>query len=141
MLITVYRPTTYMHDIENRQDIEILINSFYDKVKKDETIGFIFNNIIGDDWSHHLPIMYNFWDMVLFSKPGYGGNPTRAHVDMDKRIPLEQEHFDRWLELWNGTIDGLFTGENADQAKNRGALMANLIRIKIQMSRDGNLIQ
>jgi hemoglobin len=69
-------------------------------VRKDDKIGFIFNDIIGEDWSHHLPVMYQFWDMVLFSTPGYAGNPTKKHVDIDKRIPLNKEHFDRWLELW-----------------------------------------
>ena len=73
-------------DIENIADIEILVNSFYDKVKQDDKIGFIFNQIIGSDWSHHLPRMYHFWNMVLFSQPGYGGNPTRVHVDLDKKI-------------------------------------------------------
>jgi hemoglobin len=130
-----------MKDIENRTDIELLVNSFYDKVKADDKIGFIFNTIIGDDWSHHLPVMYQFWDMVLFTTPGYAGNPTRKHVELDKRIPLSKEHFDRWLELWNKTIDELFEGENAAQARNRAMLMANLIHIKIEASRDGKLIQ
>jgi len=128
-------------DIANKADIEILINSFYDKVKTDDTIGFIFNQIIGNDWSHHLPVMYHFWNMVLFSQPGYGGNPTRTHVDLDKKIQLQKEHFDRWLLLWNETIDSLYEGEIANEAKNRGMLMANLISIKVEMGRDGKLIQ
>ena len=118
-------------DIENKADIEILINSFYDKVKQDGRIGFIFNDIIGSDWSHHLPVMYDFWNMVLFSKPGYAGNPTRKHVELDKRIPLKKEHFDQWLVLWNETVDKLYAGEHADLAKNRASLMANLISMKI----------
>ena len=128
-------------DLTNKADIELLINSFYDKVKKDDKIGFIFNTIIGADWSHHLPVMYDFWNMVLFSQPGYAGNPTRAHVDMDKKIPLEKEHFDRWLELWNETVDSLYAGEHVDLAKNRAMLMANLISMKVEMGREGNLVQ
>ncbi len=130
-----------MRDIENKDDIEILINSFYEKVKKDEKIGFIFNDTVGNDWSHHLPVMYHFWDMVLFSKPGYEGSPVRKHVELDKHIKLEKEHFDRWLELWNGTIDALYAGEMADHAKNKAALMANLIHLKVEMSRTDNFIQ
>lgn len=126
-----------MKDIQNKADIEVLINTFYDKVRKDETIGHIFNKIIGDDWSHHLPVMYNFWDLVLFSTPGYGGNPVKKHVEMDKRIALEQNHFDQWLKLWNETVDHLFTGEYADMAKNKASLMANLIHMKVDMGRDG----
>ncbi len=130
-----------MNDIENKADIETLINSFYDKVKLDDDIGFIFNDIIGADWSHHLPVMYQFWDMVLFSKPGYAGNPTRKHVEIDKKIHLEKAHFDRWLQLWNETVDSLYAGEIADMAKNKAMLMANLINMKVEMGRDGNLIQ
>jgi hemoglobin len=130
-----------MKDILSKDDIISLIDSFYDKVKTDDKIGFIFNQAIGADWSHHLPVMYNFWDMVLFSKPGYAGNPTRVHVELDKKIPLTQAHFDRWLELWNATVDHLFAGENAELAKNRAALMASLINTKVHMSHDGNLIQ
>ena len=128
-------------DITDKSDIEVLINFFYDKVKKDDQIGFIFNKIIGSDWSRHLPVMYDFWNMVLFSKPGYAGNPTRRHVDIDKNIKLEKVHFDRWVELWNETVDNLYTGQVADDAKNRAALMANLIHIKVQAGRDGKLIQ
>jgi hemoglobin len=126
-----------MKDISNRADIELLINTFYDSVKTDETIGHIFNTIIGTDWSHHLPIMYNFWDMVLFSNPGYAGNPVKKHVEADKRSHFSKEHFDHWLVLWYKTIDQQFAGEIADMAKNKAALMANLINMKIEMSRTG----
>lgn len=126
-----------MNDITNRTDIEQLINTFYDRVRKDEVIGYIFNTAIGNDWSHHLPIMYQFWDMVLFSAPGYAGSPVRKHTDLDKRMPIEKRHFDRWLELWNETIDSLFAGEIADMAKNKASLMANLIHMKVEMSREG----
>jgi len=126
-----------MKDLANRQDIELLINTFYDSVKKDELIGHIFNKAIGNDWSHHLPVMYNFWDMVLFTTPGYAGSPVKAHVDLHKTMPLHKEHFDRWLVLWNETVDLLFSGEYADMAKNKAALMANLIHMKVEMSNNG----
>ena len=129
------------HDIRDKSDIELLVNSFYDRVKKDALIGFIFNNTIGPDWSHHLPIMYHFWNMVLFSAPGYAGSPVKKHVDLDKNIRLEKEHFERWQQLWDGTVDELFAGEIADMAKNKASLMANLISIKVEMGRTGNLIQ
>ena len=130
-----------MGDIQGREDIEILINTFYEKVKNDDKIGHIFTQIIGSDWSHHLPVMYSFWDMVLFSKAGYAGNPTRKHLEINTRTPLHPEHFDRWLQLWNGNADSLFTGPNADMAKNKAMLMANLISMKVEMAQDGRLIQ
>ena len=52
-------------DIQSRADIELLINTFYDKVKNDDVIGYIFNNVVNVNWEHHLPIMYNFWEFSL----------------------------------------------------------------------------
>ncbi|WP_345083541.1 group III truncated hemoglobin [Nemorincola caseinilytica] len=126
-----------MNDITNRTDIEHLIDTFYSKVRKDDLLGPIFDTIIGNDWSHHLPIMYKFWDMVLFSAPGYAGSPVRKHTDIDKKMPMDRPHFDRWLAIWIETVDEMFVGEYADMAKNKASLMANLIHMKIQMSREG----
>jgi hemoglobin len=130
-----------MHDIENEAHVKKLIDTFYDKVRKDAVIGHIFNEIIGTHWDKHLPTMYQFWNMVLLSKPGYEGYPTKKHMDVDKRIPLHQEHFDRWILLWDETVDAHFKGTNATHAKEKAKLMAELIMIKIDDSRTGNVIQ
>ena len=50
-----------MKAINNREDIELLVNKFYEKVKVDETIGYIFNEIANINWDKHLPKMYDFW--------------------------------------------------------------------------------
>src|SRR5579871_4771245 len=105
-------------DIENAEDIELLVNSFYNQVKADGVIGYIFNETIGADWSHHLPIMYRFWNSVLFGKLGYSGHPVNKHVELSRKIPLHQEHFNRWLQMWNETVDSLFEGDIAALAKN-----------------------
>ncbi len=127
-------------DIAGRDDVELLVNSFYEVVRADGTVGYIFHDIIGEDWSHHLPIMYQFWESVLLQKPGYTGNPVKKHIDIDKKIPLNKEHFNRWLEIWNATVDRLFEGPIADDAKNRGMLMANMLDMKIVMARDAKFI-
>lgn len=129
-----------IQDITNRQDIEQLVNTFYDKVKADTTIGHIFQTIIGDDWSHHLPVMYSFWETVLLGKAGYVGNPIKKHIDFDKQIPLEKAHYDRWQALWNETVDTLFAGPIADDAKYKAGNMVNLISMKVVMARDGKSI-
>ncbi|MGN6567915.1 MAG: group III truncated hemoglobin [Flavipsychrobacter sp.] len=128
------------NDILSPEDIKLLVDSFYDKVRADDVIGYIFNDIIGDDWSHHLPIMYQFWGSVLLSIPGYAGNVIKKHIDIDKQIPLQQQHYDRWVQLWTETVDQFFAGENAEQAKNRANLMIHLINMKVQMARSGKSI-
>ncbi len=127
-------------DISNRKDIEQLVNSFYDDVKKDETIGWIFQEIIGEDWSQHLPIMYQFWETVLFGVASYRGNPVQKHVQLDKKTPLQNEHYQRWLSLWMNKIDELFEGTIANKAKDKAGTMLQLIKMKVEASRSGTSI-
>jgi hemoglobin len=129
------------NDISTPADVELLVNTFYDKVKQDALLGPLFYAVIGPDWSHHLPKMYRFWNMVLLTLPGYEGYPTRVHVEMSRNNPLAQAHFDKWLVLWRQTVDSLFSGELADQAKDRAELMANLIHIKVEDAAKGGYIQ
>jgi hemoglobin len=129
-----------MNDIANIDHIVLLVNSFYDDVKKDETIGYIFHQIIGEDWSHHLPVMYQFWNTVLFGEAGYTGNPVRKHIELDKITPLKEEHFARWYELWIQTVDRLYDGQKAEKAKERAKAMLQLISMKIQWAREGKSI-
>ncbi len=127
-------------DIQGRDNIEQLVNSFYDKVKKDDTIGYIFMNIIGENWSHHLPIMYQFWETILLSVPGYTGNPVKKHVEIDRKIKLEDGYYEKWLSLWKETVDELFSGPIAEEAKKRAKLMMDLIRYKVLWAREGKTI-
>ncbi len=128
-------------DITTREDVETLVNAFYDKVKKDETIGYIFNENIGMDWSHHLPRMYSFWSLVLLDEPGYTGNTVSKHIELDKKTPLEEAHYNKWVELWNSTVDSLYRGPKADEAKKRAMLMKDLIKFKVEWARTGKSLQ
>lgn len=130
-----------MTDIQNREDIELLVNSFYDEVRRDAVIGFIFDEIIGSDWSHHLPVMYRFWESILLHSASYQGQPVLRHILVDQRIPLVKAHFDQWLLLWNRTVDSLFAGDVAADAKKRASLMISLIQLKIRDARKPGYIQ
>jgi hemoglobin len=110
-----------MKDIENRQDIDTLLQHFYDKALTDEVIGYIFT-AAKLDLEHHLPIIGDFWDSMIFGKKDYqlrGRNPMQIHLDLHQKTALTAEHFDRWLKLWAATVDELFTGERADLIKMR----------------------
>ena len=53
-------------DIETGSDIKWLIDHFYEKVKTDPVIGYIFTREMKVNWDKHLPVMYNFWENALF---------------------------------------------------------------------------
>ena len=127
-----------MSDLNNRKDIENLVDSFYRKVLADEIIGFIFTEVVKLDWVKHIPRMYDFWETTLFHKTTYKGNPLAVHIEINKKIKLEKKHFDRWLMLFNQAVDSLFIGKNAEQVKVRALSIATIIQIKIQKSIEKN---
>lgn len=116
-----------MKAIENRTDVNLLVNSFYANIRKDDLLGPIFNDQIPEDhWPAHLEKLTDFWMTNLFGIPAFKGNPTQAHRDLDKKhhYSIEQNHFGKWLQLWFTTIESLFEGEIADRAKNAARKMA-----------------
>ena len=123
-----------MKDITNNQDIQLLVNTFYDKVKTSE-IGFFFTDLAKVNWEKHLPKMYIFWESVLFATVKFDGNPMGAHYPIIEMAAMEKQHFDTWLKLWKETVDQLFSGEIADSAKNKAENIANLMAYKMEMAR------
>jgi len=115
-------------DISGKEDIQLLVDTFYSRVRKDELIGPIFNERIGENWPHHLSKLYGFWEAILFGSNTYSGRPFPPHA----QLPIEAGHFARWLYLFHTTIDQLFEGEKAKEAKTRAASMAALFHHKIE---------
>lgn len=118
-------------DIETRRDIELLVNTFYDKVKVDPIIGPIFMDVFLVHWEKHLPVMFDFWENALFYTGSYSGNPMIVHQKVHRLFPLNDEHFKRWLLLFTGTVDELFEGAKAVLAKQRAISIATVMKIKI----------
>ncbi len=128
-------------DITSREDVELLIDSFYKKVVVDDVIGYVFTEVIALNWSTHIPIMNDFWCSILLGERKYNGHPMQKHVALSKQTKLEQKHFDRWLMLWNQTIEENFAGANANEAVKRAQLMGSLMMHKISESESSRFIQ
>lgn len=124
-----------MKQLESREDIENLVNFFYEKVQKDATIGFFFNDVAKVDWSHHLPKMYSFWETLLFGQISYKGNPMSKHFPINAEVPIEKFHFAHWIKLWTETVEENFTGEMAELAVYKATNIANLMGHKMEVAR------
>ena len=122
-------------DISSLEDIQLLVNTFYGQIQENELLGPIFNGKIGDRWPEHLEKMYRFWQTVLLSEHTYYGSPFGPHA----RLPVSQLHFDTWLSTWYTTIDSLFQGVKAEEAKWRGEKMAAMFLSKIEYYRDNGI--
>lgn len=109
-------------DILTEADVEVLVHTFYDKVRQDNILASVFNDVISD-WDFHLTKMITFWSTILLYTRQYKDDPMPKHLP----LPIGREHFDRWLQLFNQTIDELFNGQIADNARKRAASIARIM--------------
>lgn len=123
-------------EIDSINDIQLLVNEFYGKVRQDALLKDIFEGIIQDRWPEHLNKMYNFWQTVLLGEHTYRGTPFPPHAVM----PVEIEHFQRWLQHWTETVDTYFYGEKAERAVWQGQRMAEMFLSKIRYMRDNDAV-
>jgi hemoglobin len=79
--------------------IRILVHTFYDRVRADTLIGPIFEARV-ENWPEHLEKLCDFWSNVVLRTRRYDGRPMQKHL----RLPLEEAHFDRWLELFRVAV-------------------------------------
>lgn len=121
-----------LNDITNLDDIKLLVNTFYDNVRKNELIGPVFNEKIQDRWPEHLEKMYRFWETVLLEVHTYSGSPFPPHA----QLPVAKEHFEQWMSIFTATADSLFKGPIADEAKWRAGKMAEMFNYKIEYFRN-----
>jgi hemoglobin len=121
-------------EILTLEDIKLLVDTFYGKVRNNPLIGPIFNERIQDRWPIHLEKMYSFWQTVLLEEYTYNGRPFPPHATM----PIGHEHFEQWLALFAETVDELFTGDKADEAKWRAGKMAELFESKLNYFRNNS---
>jgi len=118
-------------DITGRVEIEKLVNSFYEKVNKDKSLSPIFADV---HWEVHLPVMYDFWENVMFHTGNYSGNPMVKHHMVHQKHPLTKQHFEMWLLLFEETVDDFFSGPNAILIKERARNIAIIMEMKIIVS-------
>ncbi|HRI03452.1 MAG TPA: group III truncated hemoglobin [Pyrinomonadaceae bacterium] len=117
-----------MNDIESRVDIDHLMRVFYERALADEVIGYIFTDVAKLELAHHLPIIGDFWEALLFRSGDYarrGRNPLEVHRQLHLRSAFEPKHFSRWLELFVQCVDEEFEGERAEFIKMRAHAIAN----------------
>lgn len=121
-------------DIIHIDDIKLLVDRFYEKIREDNLLKDIFNDKIQDRWPQHLEKMYRFWQTVLLEEHTYYGSPFLPHA----KLPVSKEHFNGWLKLFNETVDELFIGEKANRAKWQGERMAEMFHSKIEYFKNNN---
>ena len=114
------------------------MDAFYEQVRADDILGVIFDDVAHVDWERHLPKMYAFWESVLFGAPGFKGNPLAMHRELARHTPLTSVEFDRWLDRFHATLDSLFAGPMAEEARCRAVRIAAVMQHGIAQDASGD---
>ncbi|MDF2450592.1 MAG: globin [Bacteroidota bacterium] len=114
-------------DIQTLEDIQLMVNTFYERIRENELLGPIFKDRIENRWPEHLEKMYRFWQTILLEEHTYHGAPFPPHATM----PVNEIHFTTWVQIFTATVNDLFEGPIAEEAKKRGTLMAAIFNSKI----------
>jgi len=123
--------TLNKRDIENRADLERLLEVFYKKVFKDDLISHFFIEVVPLNLETHIPVIADFWESVLLDGRGYRKNVMDIHLNISEKSKIEKHHLDRWVSLFTETVDELFEGPKAALAKQRARSIATMIHLKI----------
>lgn len=114
--------------------ISELVTRFYDRVRRDTTIGPIFNDRVSD-WSVHLPRMVDFWISIAIESGRFHGNPMLKHIVISE---IDKNHFDHWLKLFDQTLSEVMpTPESREFFSNRASRIAKSLMTGISLHKDG----
>ena len=120
-----------MHDIQTQDDLYLLVDEFYKKLLSDNSISYIFTDVVKIKIEEHLPILVTFWSQAILGTGGYIKNLTQIHLDINAKEHLTPELFKIWLHHFYFTVDENFKGEKSEQIKTQALSIATIMQIKI----------
>lgn len=121
-------------DITLKKDIKLIITKFYDKLLVDEKMLPFFIDIVNENQlEHHLEIITDFWNDILFDTITYQNNVMQKHLDKNAFVKFQKEHFTIWVSYFFTTIDSFFEGENASRMKARAQSIATVMQLKMNL--------
>ncbi len=118
-------------DIANRNDILLLMRRFYLKLLADKEIEYLFTEVTHLNLDEHFPVLADFWESVLFGSGNYRNNTMQVHLDLNKKSKLTKQHFAIWLGYFMASVDELFDGPKAHEAKARAQSIAAVMEFKV----------
>jgi len=108
-------------DLDTRPEIAEFVTRFYREIAQDNRFHLYFETIAHVDWHAHTLDLTDFWVGVLLGEPHTGGDELiEAHRWLHDTAPFDATLFDRWLEIFDATLDDGWTGLVTERARKRG---------------------
>lgn len=111
-------------DMDNRERIHEFVDAFYSRMLRDEVLAPIFLDVAAIDLEKHLPLIRAYWEKLLLGGRDYRRHTMNIHRELDARRALQRSDFERWLTLFDTTIDALFAGPYTQRAKQTAGRIA-----------------
>ena len=104
---------------------------FYLKLLADEKIAYLFTEVSNLKLEEHFHILADFWETILFGTGSYHKNTMQVHLDLHAKSLLSKEHFQIWLTYFISSVDELYDGPKAHEAKARAQAIASVMEHKV----------
>lgn len=112
----------------NEEDLGLLVERFYARVREDDMLGPLFNDAV-HDWPEHLTTLRAFWSSVMLTSGRYKGSPMAAHLR--HAAAIRPEMFGRWLELWRETAFATLHGAEAAAVVAKAERIAESLKLAL----------
>jgi hemoglobin len=112
-------PQTSSEGID-RKLISLVVQRFYEKVRRDAFLGPIFNPRV-EDWPEHEAKIARFWSSVILMTGEYHGSPMQVHLGIPD---LGRAEFDRWLALFDQALAASCDEDQAAAFRSRARRIA-----------------
>lgn len=115
------RPDPCRHrDLDDPDEITEFVTRFYRQIAQDARFHHYFRTVAHVDWDAHTRDLTAFWVGVLLT--GRDRDPVgvlEAHRWLHDTTPFDGELFDRWLEIFDTTLDEGWCGPVTEAARRR----------------------
>jgi hemoglobin len=112
-------------DLDTEDEIFEMVTRQYVDVGQDDLLQPYFDFGPGFiDWQAHIRTVADYWCHVLLYAPGYEIDTIESHRHLHDAAPFTSELFDRWLQVFEDTVDGGWSGPKAEEVKKRATGMA-----------------
>jgi hemoglobin len=116
------KPTEHRNrDLDTHDEIAEFVTRFYREIAQEERFHHWFETIAHVDWHAHTLELTDFWVGVLLGEPHESADEViEAHRWLHESDPFDTALFDRWLEIFDTTLDDGWTGPTTEAARRRG---------------------
>ena len=117
------RPEHRGRDLDDRAEVAEFVTRFYRQIAQDGQFHRYFHTLAHVDWHAHTLELTDFWAGILLGQPradDHGaGEVIEAHRWLHDADPFDDALFERWLEIFDTTLDEGWCGPLTDAARRR----------------------